>query len=156
MKSLILGLGNDILKDDGIGIHAARALKRSIQDEQVEIVESALGGLALLDLLPGYDRVIIIDAIVTGKGELGQIYEFELEELKSPAIAPSPHYAGLPEVLALAHELRLDFPSKVKIYAVEVADPYTVEEGLTEPIAQALPKLIKMVKSEIEKAAPNA
>jgi hydrogenase maturation protease len=148
MKTLVLGLGNELLADDAVGILAARALRDEIKG-QVEIVESPLSGLALLDLFVGYERAIVLDAIKTGKHPAGTILDLNPEDL-GEVFAPSPHYSGLPEMLALAHELQLEFPWKIKIFALEVVDPYTVGGGLSDKAAEGIKELVQKVKQQLE------
>ena len=81
MKTLVLGLGNPILSDDGIGCHVAKFLKDRLKEPGVDVMEASLAGLDFLDLLTAYDRAIIIDAIQTGEGTAGQIYRMEPEAL---------------------------------------------------------------------------
>ena len=148
MKTLVLGLGNELLADDAVGILAARALRDEIKG-QAEIVESSLSGLALLDLFVGYERAIVLDAIKTGRHPAGTILDLSPEDL-GEVFAPSPHYAGLPEMLALARELELEFPWKIKIFALEVVDPYTVGGGLSEKAEQGIKELVRKVKQQLE------
>jgi hydrogenase maturation protease len=148
VKTLVLGLGNELLSDDAIGVLAARALASKISCHGVNVVESALSGMALLDLFIGYERAIIIDAIQTGQQPAGTILELTPSDL-SLVVAPSPHYAGLPELLAIAKELQLDFPRRLKILAVEVADLHTIGARLSPPVERALPRLIERVLAEL-------
>jgi hydrogenase maturation protease len=150
MKTLVLGLGNEFLCDDGVGIVAARALKLRLNGRtDVEVVESSLAGLALVELLAGYERAIIIDAVKTGRSPAGTIYELSPEDL-DPVAAPSPHYAGLPEVLAVAKELRLEFPKEIRILAMEVEDPHTIGCELSELVKRKLPELISRICSLLQ------
>ena len=68
-RILVLGLGNDILGDEAVGLLAARRL-RALLPESVDVVESGGGGLDLLDVLEGYDRAILLDSILTGLRDL--------------------------------------------------------------------------------------
>lgn len=147
MKTLVLGLGNELLSDDAIGILAARALKEKLNKE-ADVVESSLSGLALLDLFVSYERAIVIDAVKTGRCPPGTIYELSPADLDS-VVAPSPHYAGLPELLALAKRLGLDFPKEIKIFALEVEDPYTIGGGLSAPVRAALDELVQRVYTQV-------
>lgn len=147
MKILILGLGNELLGDDAVGILAARVLKERLKDK-ADVVESSLSGMALLDLLVGYERAILIDAVKTGRTPPGTIAELSPADLGAVA-APSPHYAGLPELIATAQALNLDFPKEIKIFAIEVADPHTIGRGLSHMVAQALGKLIPQVERQV-------
>ena len=143
-RILVLGLGNDILGDDAVGLLAARRL-RALLPESVDVVESGGGGLDLLDVLEGYDRAILLDAILTGKHPPGTILEFSAEDFKKDD-CPSPHYAGLPTVIQLAESLGIRFPSIFQIVAVEVENPYEVLEGLSQPVETALPAIIERAR----------
>jgi hydrogenase maturation protease len=147
MKTLVLGLGNELLSDDGVGLLAIRHLKEEYMG-QAEMVESSLHGLALIDLFIGYDKTIIIDAIQTGKHKPGEIIQLSPDDLDH-VIAPSPHYSGMPEMLALAKELGLEFPREIVIFAIEVIDPYTLGGGLTPVIKDKLPELMAKVKGQL-------
>ena len=140
-RILVLGLGNDILGDDAVGLLAARRL-RVLLPETVDVVESGGGGLDLLDVLEGYDRALLLDAILTGKHPPGTILEFSAEDLKKND-APSPHYAGLPTVIQLAESLGIRFPHIFQIVAVEVENPYEVLEKLTPRVEAAIPHLVE-------------
>ncbi|MBA7626813.1 MAG: hydrogenase maturation protease [Calditrichaeota bacterium] len=149
MQPLVLGLGNDLLADDAIGILAARELKERLGN-QAEVVDSSLSGLALLDLMIGYRQAIIIDAICTGRATPGTIMRLNHEDL-SQVVAPTPHYAGLPELFALARRLELEFPQELVIFTVEVADPLTVGGAMTPVVRRALPGLIEQVQDQVER-----
>lgn len=140
-RTLLLALGNDILGDDGVGPAAARALTARFR-EGVDIRESAEAGLALLDSLVGYDRALLLDAVQTGRQPPGTVIEFGPDDFRR-VIAPSPHYAGLPEVIELAGRLGVEFPRELRILALEVEDPFTIREGFTPAVAAALPAFIE-------------
>ena len=82
MKTLVLGLGNPILSDDGVGIRVAHEVANQLNSTQVTVVETTAAGLSLLDSIVGYDKVIIIDAIQTEKGEAGEIYRMGADLIK--------------------------------------------------------------------------
>ncbi|MBO9360706.1 MAG: hydrogenase maturation protease [Thermoflexus sp.] len=150
MAILILGLGNDLLSDDRIGLLAARALRALLQGQEgIEIVESAGSGLALLDLMAGYERAIVIDAIQTGQVPPGTILEWRVRE-PLPVRAPSPHFTGLPELLAVAQALQIPFPEEIHIYAVEVTDPYTLGREITPAVRRALPELMRRIQAQLQ------
>ncbi len=145
MKTLVLGLGNELLGDDAVGLAAVRALRAEpaagANGDEVEIVETALSGLALLDLMIGFDRALIIDSVCTGRRPPGTVCELAPADLDA-VVAPSPHFSGLPELLALARRLEVPFPTAIRILTVETADPYTLGAGLTPAVARALPELV--------------
>jgi hydrogenase maturation protease len=151
VKTLVLGLGNELLSDDAIGIVVARALRDRIPAEPggVDVVESSLAGLALLDLFFGYDRAVVVDGIRTGRRPPGEVIELTPADLDS-VVAPSPHYAGLPELLAVARNLGLPFPTDVRILAVETEDPYTIGGTLSEPVRGAVEGVVERVRGILE------
>jgi hydrogenase maturation protease len=151
MKILVLGLGNDILADDAIGHLAVRELEPRLAG-RADVVASALHGLALLDLMMGYDAAVVVDAIQTGRRAPGEVFEIDPASL-SPVEVPSPHFAGLPEMMDLARRLEVPFPERVRIVAIEVLDPLTVGGRMTPAVEAALPGLcaeVERVVGEME------
>lgn len=149
MKILVLGLGNDLIGDDGLGIAAARQLRESLADcAEVDILETSAAGIALLEAFMGYDKAVIIDAVKTDAVAPGTVREWKTEEL-SEVLAPSPHYAGLPELLALAKQMQLDYPEEFAIYSMEAEDPFTIGKGLSPAIQAELPALIEQVRGRV-------
>jgi hydrogenase maturation protease len=152
-RLLVLGLGNDILTDDAVGLRAVRWLRHQFAEElSIAFQETSEMGLALLDHIIGFDTVIIIDAIQTGKAAPGTLHEIEASEL-SKAAGAAPHLLGVPETLALAKELHLPIPSRVHIYAIEAADPYTLGISMTPELEAALPEIVRRIAAAIEPLA---
>jgi hydrogenase maturation protease len=137
---LVLALGNDQLKDDGLGLCAGRALDAHYRG-RVDVVEAPESGLGLLDHLVPYRRVLVLDAIQQGE-EPGTIKEFGIETL-APVPSPSPHYIGLPMAMEIARRMGLPIPDELVILAMEVEEPFLIEEGLTEKVARALPAYVE-------------
>lgn len=147
MSILILGLGNELIADDAVGILTARHL-RALLDGEIEVIESGLSGIALIELFAGHERAIVIDAIHTGQRPPGTIREFDSTDL-GPVLSPSPHYSGLPEILALARQLEVDFPSEIKIFAVEAADMTTIGGQISASVADVIPQLVDRIVLQI-------
>jgi len=152
--TLILGLGNDIIADDAVGIRAVRALAEQVGPD-VTVVETSLHGIALLDELLGYQRVILLDAIQTGTRPPGTIVRLDPTDFQA-VYAPSPHYAGLPEMLDLARQLDLPFPAQVDILAVEIADSWTIGGPMTPAVKAAIPQLRRRVLDLLSRDAGGA
>ncbi len=140
---LVLGLGNDLLRDDAIGLRVVRELHdRLPSDAGVDLLESSEMGLALLDLVVGYQELFIVDAVQTGRAGPGHLHEIEGDALRLlPRI--SPHFLGVGEMLALGRELGLAMPERVRIFAVEVADPFTLDTEMTPVLQVALPRVVE-------------
>jgi len=148
-KILVLGLGNDILCDDGVGLQAARELERRLAGHpRVDVRETTEMGLSLLDHIIGYQDLVIVDSIQTKQVPPGHIFELEPAGLK---VLPrkSPHFFGVGEILTLGRNLELTVPTRVKIFAIEVSDPFTITEQMTPVIQAALPGLVERVLAEL-------
>ena len=149
MRTLVLGLGNDLAGDDAVGPLVARALLVELEDV-ADVVESSSSGLALIEVFAGYDRAIVVDSIVTGRNPPGTVTEMGLLDV-GRVVASSLHNAGLPELAAVAARLGLGFPSQTVVFAVEVVDPYTFGIGLSPPVAGAVDELVKRVRSQVRR-----
>ena len=146
MNTLILGIGNPILSDDGVGIKVARRLKE--ESLQSEVAETSEVGMALLDLAAGYDRLIIIDSIKTGQGKPGEVYKLGLEDLKPSMDFPSSHGLDIATALELGRKLGYKMPCHISLYAVEVRDNVTFDENCTEEIEKRVPFITKHIIDE--------
>lgn len=147
-RILVLGLGNDLIADDAVGILAARALRSQIGGN-VDAVECCESGIRLLEYLMGYDCTVLIDAICTGKNPPGTITELSPSDLTSVS-APSPHYAGLPEIFILADQLEVKVSREIVILAVEAEDVFTIGGEMTPMVSEALPRVVERVLNIIE------
>ena len=152
MKTLVLGLGNDILCDDGVGIYVARELKKTLLNHKdISVAEASLAGLGLLDILAGYDKVIVIDAIQTKGGKAGQIHRLNSNDFASTRHTASTHNVNFASALELGNKLGLSLPKEIVIFAIEVSDVTTFSEACTPKVKNAIPKCVDLVLKEINK-----
>ena len=144
----IIGIGNPLMGDDGIGIAAVSALEKEGVPEGVEIIDGGTGGLTLLTLMEGAKRVILVDAVETGR-KPGTILRLAGEDLEpeTSASSLSLHSSGLPEVLALGRALGTLPP--LILFGVQ-PDSVEVRLGLSEPVAAALPSLLALIREELK------
>lgn len=149
MKTLILGVGNPILSDDGVGIHVARILREE-GFPGVDVEELAASGLELLDVVLDYDKVVIVDAIKTDSGVPGEYYVLEEKDFEKSVHGASPHGVNIATALALGRQVVPDrMPEEVVFIAVEADDLVNVSEELTERVRAALPSIVKRVTQEV-------
>lgn len=150
METLVLGLGNPILSDDSVGLRVAEELEGGLDQPGVTFVATSTGGLGLLDLLSGYDKAIIIDAIQSVGGKVGQVYRLEPHELDTTWHAASPHDVNFATALELGKRLGLPLPGEIVIFAIEVADTSTFGEECTPEVKQAIPSCVEMIIQELD------
>ena len=150
MKTLVLGLGNDILCDDGVGIYVARELKKTLLNHKdISVAEASLAGLGLLDLLAGYEKAIVIDAIQTRGGKVGQIHRLNSNDFAATRHTASTHNVNFASALELGNKLGLSLPKEIVIFAIEVSDVSTFREACTPKVKRAIPKCVDMILKEI-------
>jgi hydrogenase maturation protease len=150
---LLLGLGNDILTDDAVGLIMVRQLARDLAGRpEFEIKETMEMGLALLDFMVGYQAVVLVDSIQTGRQPPGTLHVVDPAGLKS-LTGRTPHFLGVGETLALGRELGLAMPALVRIYAIEVEDPFTLGTELTPALRSAWPSLVDRITQGLNELA---
>lgn len=144
MHTLILGLGNLLLSDEGVGVHAARALAERKLPPDVSVVEA---GTAFLDVLPeieNADRILLIDAMEAG-GAPGSIYRVPFDQCRHPEMLASLHGFDMSRVLFMAGNTRAP---EVTVFGVE---PAKIEWGteLSPAVQRMLPALETAIMNEL-------
>jgi hydrogenase maturation protease len=149
MKTLILGIGNSVLSDDGVGCKVVQRLEERLKGHpSITVKETSLSGLSLLDEVAGYERLIIIDAIQTRGGNPGTIYKLSPSDFKTGRMAVI-HDLGLVSTLELGRKLEMEMPREVAIFAIEAKDMVTFSEKLSPEVEKAVPKAVEAVVKEV-------
>lgn len=146
--TLVLGMGNPILSDDGFGLEVARRLRELPMPDGVEIAESEVGGLRLLELLRGFDRAILVDALKSDRTP-GDVVLFDANEFRGGHRWGAAHSIHLGTALELGEELGYDMPGECTVYAVEAVDVETFGEELSPPVAAAADRVVELVYAEL-------
>jgi len=156
-RILVLGLGNILLKDEGVGVHIAQMLQELALPHNVEVVDGGTASLDVLLLAPGIEKLVVIDALRAGK-EAGTIYKArlkseerdKLEQIFSSDSRISLHQVGLIDALAIAERMNCA-PKEIAIIGIE---PKKIDCGLelTDDVKQKIPEIINTVLKEIEDA----
>jgi len=152
VKTLVLGMGNPILGDDSAGIRVARVLEPKFKEPEITVTEASLAGLSLLELLTGFDKAIIIDAIQTEGGKAGQIYRIEPEAFDTTRRAITSHNVNFTTALELGRKVGLALPQEMVIFAIEVEKVTCFTEDCTPAVESAIPIVTDMVMSELAKS----
>ena len=150
-KTLILGIGNDILKDDGIGPYLATHIHRYLDAPGVETASVCLGGLEMLEYIKDYDYVYIIDAIKTRDGKVGDVYFVKPSNFKETLHLSSLHDVGFLTALDLGRELNLRLPVDIRIAAIEIREDTEFGTDFTPELQQKLEEVQETVTEEIKK-----
>ena len=150
MKTIVLGVGNPILQDDGVGLHVIDALRQQISNERVTLETASTGGLNLLDLIRGYEKVILIDAVKQHENPPGSVKRFLLSDFQS-VHSNNPHDVSLSEALQVARQLgEQQLPSTIVLIGITVNNTYEFGEHLSSEVASAIPIAVNMVLQELK------
>ena len=145
---LILGVGNLLLKDEGIGVHVVRRLQKIDLPHDVEVLDGGTGGLDLLDSIVGREKVIVVDTVKTGQAP-GTIYRFSSEDIKDrPKSWLSLHDIDMTDLLKLADMLEVKKP-EIVVIGIEPKDMDSADLKLSPEIEARIPKVIELVMEEI-------
>jgi len=149
MRTLILGVGSSILTDDAVGLIVARKLgERLAHRDDVDFGENEEAGFTLLEESIGYERLIVVDSILTGVAP-GTVLRYDLSDLGRSIHSNSPHGLNLATVMAFGRTQGLDVPDEVAIYAIEVVDTMTFGEELTPELAARVDGIVEEIVAEV-------
>ena len=168
MKTLIIGLGNPILGDDGVGWKVAEEVQRRLiadsrwqtaeasglsaighQPSAIEVDCHFGGGLSLMERVVNYDRVLILDAICTRARPPGSLWQFGLGDLPTRHTV-SAHDADLPTALRVAETLGAKIPREIRIIGVEAENVFEFSEHCSPPVAAAIPSASEAVRAQLQ------
>jgi len=154
LRTRIIGLGNPILGDDGVGWKVAEQIEKELEAKQplyphlcIDVQKFSLGGLSLMEQMIDIDAVILVDAIQTGHQPIGSVYRLNLDELPnySAGHTSSPHDTSLQNALQAGKLMGAHLPDIIRIVAIEAEKVYEFSEHLSPPVEQAIPKACQAV-----------
>lgn len=147
-RTALVGMGNTAHGDDGIGPVVARQVYDLLHcHADVDLLEHAASGFSLAERLVGYQRAVIIDALVNAREEVGTVARVQFPE-QSGASFLGFHTAGFHDILALARTLGLEVPASIAVYGVVIREPQTFSENLSAELAEHLPQIVNAVVAE--------
>ena len=149
---MVVGLGNPILGDDGVGWKVAEELQKSGNlPVDVDVICLALGGISLMESLEGYQKAILIDAIQTSQAPIGSVRVFNLEGMANPYSGhlSSAHDTSLQNALRIGRDLGVQLPLEIIVITIEAEKVYEFSEELSTPVLAAVPQAVEWVEKLI-------
>ncbi len=144
--NVIVGLGNEIAGDDGVGVSVARKLGEILQDRlEVEIVPLPWAGFSLLDVLVGRQRAVIVDCLCTGLHPPGTIVRLNENDFRGSVRLNSFHDINFTTVLELGRHMGWQMPEQIAIWGIEGAEMGEFKEELSPPVYAAVDQVINEV-----------
>jgi hydrogenase maturation protease len=152
VKTLILGMGNSILSDDAVGLKVAEVIYQTLgapSNMDLKLVEN--GGMDLLEVFIGYDRLFVIDAIKTEKVAPGTVVKLDFEGQVGSHRITRTHDISLFDCIAMGRKLGKHMPSDIKIFCIELKENEVFSEQLSPEIEDNMENIVKEIIEEIEK-----
>jgi hydrogenase maturation protease len=151
MNTIIIGLGNPVRADDGVGPAVACCLRERLAGtEGVTVDELWAGGLRLAEAMAGYDRAILVDALQRGDRPAGSICRLSLSDLGGTRTTACVHDTSLPTAMETWRCLGVPLPQEVDIWGIEVQDLESFSEELTAPVAEAVPLVVEAILQDLQ------
>jgi hydrogenase maturation protease len=151
MKTIILGMGNTLLSDDGIGIITKRYLEKRLGNrDNIDFCETSWGGFRIIDLLKGYDYAVIVDSIKTNSKPLGYIHHLQPPDLLPTLRLTSYHDINFITALNLAEELGTKIPSEIDIFAIEIDNNNNISESINPILWRSISSCSYMITEQLE------
>lgn len=174
MKTIVVGLGNPILGDDGVGWKVVEEIRQQLSpvllgspspggvqthdgrgaDAGVEVECLSLGGLGLMEHLIGYDRAIIVDAFIAEKEDIGSILIRELRDLPNYSAfhTTSTHDTSLQNAIEVGRHMGAHLPEEVLVIGIAIQRICEFGESLSPPVAECVPQAAHIALNLIKKA----
>jgi hydrogenase maturation protease len=153
VRRLVLGIGNTIMGDDGVGIHVARMVKdRARSSTDLQFKELSVSGFNLVEEILGYDEVIIVDSYASTEADAGQIREFSPADFEDIMHASSPHGANFGTALGVYRKLQPEnIPKRIRIFTIDIHRTDAFGESLSSRVKDAAATLAEMIVREIRR-----
>lgn len=144
---LVLGIGNDILTDDGIGPRIVKQLEKEDFPSLFAFQTATVGGLEILEMIAGYREVVFIDAIKTKDGIPGTIYLLTPENFSETLHLTNLHDINFLNALKLGKTLKMDLPGRIRILAIEIVEDLVFSDEFTPEIREKFPGILNEVRN---------
>jgi hydrogenase maturation protease len=148
-KTLVIGVGNPIHGDDGVGVLLGRLLRERL-GEGADFIPFSGSALDLLSHLDGRRSVVIIDSVTGGSLTAGECARIDIEHERSKAPAGiSSHCAGILTSIQLAEALAFEMPRDLRLYGIGIQKPKAYHEGLSELLSSRIPVIIEQIAEDL-------
>ncbi len=147
-KTLVLGVGNKLMSDEGVGVHVIERLAEKYKlPEEVQVLDGGTLGLDLLYYLEGIENLLIVDAAETGK-EAGVMIRLEGEQVPAfMSVKISPHQMGVPDMLAAAR-MKDIYPKRIVLWGIQ-PELVTLGLDLSPVLASKVEFLVEKLVDEL-------
>ena len=150
----MVGLGNPLHGDDGVGLIVAQSVFEILRRKSnIDLLECPVLDARLAECLVGYERAVIIDALIDAQAKVGTVSRVEVAKPSGDPPA-SLHATGFQDVLALAQMVGMAVPEAVQVYGVVIREPRRFSQGLSTELAAKLSEISTRVVALVEPRRP--
>jgi len=155
-RTALVGFGNPFHGDDAIGPVVARRIYECLPErEHIDLLELSTSDFGVMERLIGYQRAVIVDALVDEQAEVGTVRRIELSESCGDGQI-SPHTGGFSAALALARKLGLCVPAEIALYGVVIREPQSFSDRLSAELEARLPEVVLNIATQAGMPVPHA
>ncbi|MBM4271953.1 MAG: hydrogenase maturation protease [Deltaproteobacteria bacterium] len=154
MRTLILGMGNPILSDDGVGLSIANIIRERFSYSHVDVASSVMIGLSLFDLIVGYDMLFIVDAMTSRDGKTGDLRKISEQDRQGTLHLFSSHGLNIFELMNLGRLCELKMPCLAAVYGIEIGNDVTFGSTLSPGLKEKLPAIAEEIIADITSLLP--
>lgn len=149
-KILILGLGSEILTDDGIGIKIVNDLKNRIDFADADFATALLGGWELLEMIKDYDVLIAIDGIRSQMGRPGEVYMYSMQNFQETLHLSNVHETGFANTLMLGRKIGMKIPEIIRIIAIEIEEDLVFSSNLSVSLCSRYENIVSTIHNYLD------
>jgi hydrogenase maturation protease len=144
-KLLVLGMGSEILMDDGVGSRLANKLRKENLPQGFHVETSNIGGLELLEIIRNYDQLIILDGM-RGGSKVGDLYFFSPENYRETLHLSTKHDASFLNALKVGEQLGYNLPRNIDIVGIEVEEDRCFGEYFSDKLEERIIYIYNEIK----------
>ncbi|MBD3348157.1 MAG: hypothetical protein GF400_03040 [Candidatus Eisenbacteria bacterium] len=148
LRSLILGLGEGAGETQHLGLEVARGLHAVLQDPDIDFIEAPGAGIDLFELAAGYNKVVVVDAVSSGQGDIGELRRLGLGDLELSVKSSSGSSNEYRAVLEREDARGTSAPLEISIYAIEMGRGARTAVESTELLRNVVPRLVEQIARE--------
>jgi hydrogenase maturation protease len=146
--TVIIGMGNPLLSDDGVGITVAHAVAEHLHALDLTVTELHTGGIRLMEAMAGFKQAVVVDAMLSGSTP-GTLHRFDPKDFVTTKNTFSSHDTDFATAFDLGRMVGVPLPERVSFWGIEAQEFDLFEERLTARVADAVTEAVKCIVAEI-------
>ncbi|MFC2118541.1 hydrogenase maturation protease [Bacteroidota bacterium] len=145
-KIIVLGFGNEILTDDGIGVRIVKKIQNEEIFSSMSFDVGWLGGMEILDFIENYDTAVFIDAIRTKDGSPGDVYHFTPGDFLETLHLSNVHDTSFENTIKMGRKLGMVIPDTIHVLAVEIVEDLVFSKSFSPKVEKKYPEILDYIR----------